>query len=35
MMLVLGRPYGLWLEQVRRWFGLPPGGGQAPMSLGG
>ncbi len=33
-MLVLGRPYGLWLDLVRRWFGLS-GPGQKPMSLGG
>ena len=34
LMLVLGRPYGLWLEWVRRQFGLS-GPGQKPMSLGG
>lgn len=34
LMLVLGRPYGLWLEFVRRRFGLE-GPGQKPMSLGG
>lgn len=34
MMLVLGRPYGLFLEFVRRLFGLA-GPGQKPMSLGG
>lgn len=34
LMLVLGRPYGLWLEFVRRCFGLD-GPGQKPMSLGG
>lgn len=33
MMLVLGRPYGAFLNAVRRLFGLPPGG-QKPMSLG-
>ena len=33
IMLLLGRPYGLWLDLVRRWFGLGPGG-QKPMSLG-
>lgn len=33
LMLVLGRPYGLWLEAVRRLFGLH-GPGQKPMSLG-
>lgn len=33
MMLLLGRPYGAFLNWVRRWFGLPPGG-QRPMSLG-
>lgn len=33
MMLVLGRPYGAFLNWVRRGFGLPPGGDK-PMSLG-
>jgi hypothetical protein len=32
MMLVLGRPYGAFLNFVRRLFGLPPGG-EKPMSL--
>jgi hypothetical protein len=32
MMLVLGRPYGAFLNFVRARFGLPPGG-QKPMSL--
>lgn len=32
LMLVLGRPYGLWLEFVRKRFGLS-GPGQKPMSL--
>jgi hypothetical protein len=32
MMLVLGRPYGAFLNRVRRLFGLPPGGNR-PMSL--
>jgi hypothetical protein len=32
MMLVLGRPYGAFLNGVRRLFGLPPGGTR-PMSL--
>lgn len=32
MMLVLGRPYGAFLNGVRRLFGLPPGGTK-PMSL--
>lgn len=32
MMLVLGRPYGAFLNFVRRFFGLPPGGDK-PMSL--
>lgn len=32
MMLALGRPYGAFLNLVRRLFGLPPGG-DAPMSL--
>ena len=32
MMLVLGRPYGAFLNLIRRLFGLPPGG-EKPMSL--
>ncbi|TNC47697.1 L-alanine exporter AlaE [Rubellimicrobium rubrum] len=32
IMLVSGRPYGLWLDWVRSCFGLPPGG-ERPMSL--
>ncbi|SFB46605.1 L-alanine exporter [Rhizobium sp. NFR07] len=32
MMLVLGRPYGAFLNLVRRLFRLPPGG-EKPMSL--
>ena len=32
IMLVSGRPYGAFLNWVRRRFGLPPGG-QKPMSL--
>ncbi|MDP9152818.1 MAG: L-alanine exporter AlaE [Pseudomonadota bacterium] len=32
MMLVLGRPYGAFLNAVRKLFGLPPGGDR-PMSL--
>ncbi len=32
VMLVAGRPYGLWLDWVRARFGLPPGGDR-PMSL--
>ena len=32
MMLVLGRPYGAFLNGVRKVFGLPPGGDK-PMSL--
>ena len=32
IMLVSGRPYGLWLDLVRFWFGLPPGGKRS-MSL--
>ena len=32
IMLVSGRPYGLWLDGVRSWFGLPSGG-ERPMSL--
>jgi hypothetical protein len=34
LMIVLGRPYGVWLEFVRHRFGLE-GQGQKPMSLGG
>lgn len=33
MMLLLGRPYGAFLNWVRTLFGLPPGGDR-PMSLG-
>ena len=33
MMLFLGRPYGAFLNRVRKLFGLPPGGSK-PMSLG-
>lgn len=32
IMLFLGRPYGAFLNSVRRLFGLPPGGAR-PMSL--
>jgi hypothetical protein len=32
MILCLGRPYGAFLNWVRRLFGLPPGGSK-PMSL--
>lgn len=32
IMLCLGRPYGAFLNWVRRLFGLPPGGSK-PMSL--
>ncbi|EKJ94833.1 hypothetical protein C241_16148 [Bradyrhizobium lupini HPC(L)] len=32
MMIVLGRPYGAFLNFIRRFFGLPPGG-KKPMSL--
>ncbi len=32
LMFVLGRPYGIWLDFVRRAFGLS-GPGQKPMSL--
>lgn len=32
MMLFLGRPYGAFLNGVRKLFGLPPGGDK-PMSL--
>ena len=31
MMLALGRPYGAFLNWVRAWFGIPPGG--RPTSL--
>lgn len=34
MMIVLGRPYGAFLNFIRRLFGLPPGD-QKPMSLKG
>lgn len=34
LMLVLGRPYGLFLDFIRGLFGLK-GPGQKPMSLGG
>lgn len=34
LMLVLGRPYGLWLDVVRGMFGLKDQG-QKPMSVGG
>lgn len=34
MMLLLGRPYGAFLNAVRKLFGLPPGGDK-PMSLNG
>ncbi|SEN82121.1 L-alanine exporter AlaE [Pseudomonas sp. ok266] len=34
MMLALGRPYGAFLNRVRKLFGLPPGGDK-PMSLKG
>jgi len=32
LMLALGRPYGAFLNLVRKFFGLPPGGA-SPMSL--
>jgi hypothetical protein len=32
LMLALGRPYGAFLNWVRAFFGLPPGG-EKPMSL--
>ena len=32
LMIALGRPYGAFLDAVRRMFGLPPGG-QKPMSI--
>lgn len=32
LMLLLGRPYGAFLDRVRAVFGLPPGG-QRPMSI--
>lgn len=34
MMLVLGRPYGAFLNLIRHQFGLPAGGDR-PMSLQG
>lgn len=34
MMLLLGRPYGLFRDWIRRLFGLPSGG-LKPMSLNG
>lgn len=34
LMLLVGRPYGAWLDFVRTRMGLEPGG-QKPMSLGG
>jgi hypothetical protein len=34
LMFVVGRPYGLFLDAIRRMFGLT-GSGQKPMSLGG
>lgn len=33
LMLVVGRPYGVWLDFIRARFGLGPGG-MKPMSLG-
>jgi hypothetical protein len=33
LMLVVGRPYGVWLDFVRARFGLGPGG-MTPMTLG-
>lgn len=33
LMLIVGRPYGLWLDFVRARFGLQPGG-MTPMTLG-
>ncbi|WP_340119379.1 L-alanine exporter AlaE [Pelagibius sp. 7325] len=33
MMMVVGRPYGVWLDFVRARFGLGPGG-MKPMTLG-
>jgi len=33
LMMVVGRPYGVWLDFVRARFGLGPGG-MAPMTLG-
>ena len=32
IMIVLGRPYGAFLNWIRHMFGLPPGG-NSPMSL--
>jgi hypothetical protein len=33
LMMVVGRPYGVWLDFVRARFGLGPGG-MKPMTLG-
>lgn len=33
LMMVVGRPYGVWLDFVRACFGLGPGG-MKPMTLG-
>ena len=33
MMMIVGRPYGVWLDFVRARFGLGPGG-MKPMTLG-
>ena len=34
LLLILGRPYGVWLDVIRKAFGLE-GTGQKPMSVGG
>ena len=34
IMMACGRPFGLWLETVRSWMGVPAKGGMTPMSLG-
>lgn len=33
LMMIVGRPYGIWLDFVRARFGLGPGG-MKPMTLG-
>ncbi|MEL7215733.1 MAG: L-alanine exporter AlaE [Pseudomonadota bacterium] len=34
IMLACERSFGLWLETVRRWMGVPAKGGMTPVSLG-
>lgn len=33
LMLVVGRPYGLYVDAIRRAFGVPPAGKVAPMTM--